>query len=77
MFSATNFASTSGFLISNIFKLTSKSNFLLNSFLNFSISWPFFPIISPGLPEYIVTLALPAGLSITTLLTAFHNGKDI
>ena len=49
MLSATSCESSSGFLISTMLIFTSPDTILLTDFFNFSISEPFFPMITPGL----------------------------
>jgi len=63
-FSATKYASNSGFLISFIFTETSELEILLRLFFILSISDPFFPITKPGLDVKIVTIHFLVGLSI-------------
>ena len=66
--SATSAASISGFLTSTIFKCNSLFVNFATLFFRVSISAPFFPIITPGLAAYMVTLHFLCGLSIITLL---------
>jgi len=68
-FSATSWASTSGFLTSWISRIISRLTFFSRSRFRFSISEPFLPMTSPGLAVWILILALLAARSISILAT--------